>query len=184
MPSLLHGEQVGEVGVEEQLHRTEGGLVAEVADDEVLAHPLAHIAASGTPSSVESARPGRGGHRDTKTAEKGSSATAASGSGLLPFTRSSKRERIRVSRTNRPWGPPGDDVARGTADGEGGLVDQSDHTAGLAQARGLAGEGPRITHRGDATGPARPTEHLVGASLEHRLGGGRAGPRRGLPLRP
>ena len=52
--------------------------------------------------SVESAIPGRGGQRDTKTAEKGSSETTASASGFAPFTRSSKRDRIRVSRTKRP----------------------------------------------------------------------------------
>src|ERR1039457_5292344 len=52
--------------------------------------------------SVESARPGRGAQRDTKMAEKGSSETTASASGFAPFTRNSKRERIRVSRTNRP----------------------------------------------------------------------------------
>src|SRR5215472_6087083 len=52
--------------------------------------------------SVESARPGRGGQRDTNDAEKGSSDTTASGSGRTPFTRSSKRDRIRVSRTKRP----------------------------------------------------------------------------------
>ena len=42
-PTLFDGEEVGEVGVDEQLHRAERGLVAEVADDEVLAHPLAHV---------------------------------------------------------------------------------------------------------------------------------------------
>src|SRR5579872_1240280 len=52
--------------------------------------------------SVESARPGRGGHRDTNDAENGSSDTTASASGRAPFTRSSKRDRMRVSRTNRP----------------------------------------------------------------------------------
>src|SRR5580658_553230 len=52
--------------------------------------------------SVESARPGRGGQRDTKVAEKGSSETTANPSGFAPFTRNSNRERMRVSRTNRP----------------------------------------------------------------------------------
>ena len=41
-------------------------------------------------------------------AENGSSVTAASGSVRTPSTSSSKRERIRVSRTNSPWAAPGD----------------------------------------------------------------------------
>ena len=41
-------------------------------------------------------------------AENGSSVTAASGSVRAPLTSSSKRERIRVSRTKRPWAAPGE----------------------------------------------------------------------------
>ena len=43
-----------------------------------------------------------------------------------------------MSRTKRPSADAGDDVALAAADGEGGLVDQGDRTAGLAEARHLA----------------------------------------------
>ena len=39
-------------------------------------------------------------------AENGSSVTAASGSVRTPFTSTSNRERIRVSRKKRPWAAP------------------------------------------------------------------------------
>ena len=56
---------------------------------------------------VESARPGAGRFRDTKVAENGSSLTAESGSARTPLSSTSKRDRIRVSRKNRPWAAPG-----------------------------------------------------------------------------
>jgi hypothetical protein len=55
---------------------------------------------------VESARPPDGYPRETNVALKGSVATAVSGSSGRPSTRSSRRERIRVSRKNSPWAPP------------------------------------------------------------------------------
>ena len=41
--SLLDGEEVGEVRPDEDLHGADGGLVGEVPDGQVLAHPLAHV---------------------------------------------------------------------------------------------------------------------------------------------
>ena len=55
---------------------------------------------------VESAWPVLGRHRDTKVAEKGSFATAVSVSVRWPLTRSSRRDKIRESRTNSPCEPP------------------------------------------------------------------------------
>ena len=60
---------------------------------------------------VESARPGRGrapgheGGRERVVGDRRPATRAAA-----PFTRSSNRDRIRVSRTKRPWADPGDDV--------------------------------------------------------------------------
>ena len=42
-PTLLHREQVGEVGVDEPLDQAHGGLRPEVTDLEVLPHALAHV---------------------------------------------------------------------------------------------------------------------------------------------
>src|SRR5881398_3689345 len=57
---------------------------------------------------VESARPGRGLDRSTKVAENGSVIYAVRGSGWAPLTRSSRRERNRMSRKNSPWGDLGE----------------------------------------------------------------------------
>ena len=45
-PALLDLEQVGEVGVDQQLDRAERGLLAEVLDLEVFAHAAADVAAA------------------------------------------------------------------------------------------------------------------------------------------
>ena len=103
---------------------------------------------------MESATPGRGRHRDTKVAEKGSSVTAARASGRAPLTRSSNRDRIRVSRTKRPWAEP---VTMSPARPLMAKVDSSTRVTtplGLVEDGDLAGERPRIAHQGqDATGP-------------------------------
>ena len=45
--------------------------------------------------------------RRTNVAEKGSRDSAARGSGIWPLTRSSRRDRNRVSRKKNPCGDPG-----------------------------------------------------------------------------
>ena len=64
--ALLDLEQVGEVGVDHQLERAVGGLVAEVADDDVLRACPARCSGSGTPSGCCRPGPGRGRVRSTK----------------------------------------------------------------------------------------------------------------------
>src|SRR5439155_17739378 len=57
--------------------------------------------------SVLSACPAGGRARETKVALNGSGLAAARGSGRWPLSRTSKRDRKRVSRKKRPWGDPG-----------------------------------------------------------------------------
>jgi len=44
-PTLLHGEEVGEIGLNETLEHAHRGLFAKVVDDNVLAHALTDVAA-------------------------------------------------------------------------------------------------------------------------------------------
>ena len=145
-PALLHGEEVGEIGVDEHLDGAEGGLVAEVADHQVLAHALADVAGpedhqGGVGHSRSGTDPGDEGGREGVVGD--------GGQGLGPGP---------VDPELHPRQDPGvpDEQALGrahhhvpgqAADGEGGLVDQGDHPAGLVEDGDLARVRPRITHR-------------------------------------
>ena len=99
-------------------------------------------------------------------AENGSSETTASDSGRAPFTRSSKRDRIRVSRTNRP---SAEGVTTSPSRPLMVKVDSSTRVTtppAWPEARHLAAEGPRVAHPGRRyrTGSGPPND-LVGAFL-------------------
>ena len=133
-------------------HGADGGLVGEVADDQVLAHPLAHVPGAedhqrgvGPAGSGQAAR-----HEGGRERVVGHRGQGLGSDPVRPAPRTGTR--IRVSRTKRPWAAPVRHVPRPPADGEGRLVDQCDHPGRGVQLRDRAGEVPRVGHGGYRTG--------------------------------
>ena len=148
---LFHREQVREVGVQEQLDQAEGRLVAEVPDDDVLAHALTDVA--GTEDHERGVRPARTRlDRETKVAEKGSSGNCGEGLGTAAVHPQLEAGEDPGVTDEQALGGARDHVAHRTADGEGRLVHQGDVPARLIDHRTCPGWSTGSLTEEDATG--------------------------------
>ena len=143
---FFYMEQVGEVGVEEQLQRAVGGLVAVVADDDVLTHPPPDVAmAEDQERTIGAARAGPS--TQGKGRREGIEGLGLESLGRLAVDPQleprqepgvAEEEAVGQVRGHVP-GPAGDGERRALHQGDG---------ADGAQHRHLAGVRPRFGHAG------------------------------------
>src|SRR5205085_5111852 len=177
-PALLHLEQVGEVSREAQLDRAVGGLVPEVADLDVFAHPPTDVAvAEDEQGGVGVAGPGPGA-RDEHGGE-GVAGGGGQGLGLGAVDPQLATRQEAGVPEEEALGGAGQHVAGASADGEGGPLDQGDGALHVPKRHGLALEPPRLGHR---------SKRYDGGPLRTRGSGGRVaggveGPASGTRLR-
>ena len=175
---FLDREQVGEIGVDEHVDRAHGGLVAEVAQQQLLAHALTHMALP------EHHHGGVGppGGRQVPGHEGGAEGVVVHGGqglGPVPVEQDLEPGQDAGVAEEQPLGTPGMDVAGPTADGERRLVDQGDGSPAGAQLGDRARVVPGVDHGG--TVPAASVESGIAQPSADFAG---RPPRQQFPLPP
>ena len=144
-PALLDDEEIGEVGIQLQLDRAVGRLLAVVGHHDVLAHAPADVAIAHERERAVRP-PGAGPGAEHEAGAEGVGAVRGQRLGLLPVDAQLEAGEEPGVAEEEAVGPVGQDVAGPRRDAERRPLHQRHRAGGSAERGALPLEGPRVRH--------------------------------------